>query len=153
MGPLGSTPPLSRVPSAWPRAGNALWPKTYGFGYGSKSKNHRVGRVLSFFSRSSELGLPKDPNPRQRVCPPPRSGGRGTLTGESGVGRVQTPTTGHTVHCDTLYTYTYLCQEPVLRIHDILGWIRIRIRGSMPLTNGSGSCYFRHWPSRCQQKN
>ncbi len=30
---------------------------------------------------------------------------------------------------------------PVLRIHDILVWIRIRIqiRGSMPLTNGSGS--------------
>ncbi len=22
----------------------------------------------------------------------------------------------------------------------------------MPLTNGSGSCYFRHWPSRCKQK-
>ncbi len=45
---------------------------------------------------------------------------------------------------------------PVLRIHDILGWIRIRILGSMPLTNGSGSgsgsCYFRQWPSRCQQK-
>jgi hypothetical protein len=30
----------------------------------------------------------------------------------------------------------------VLRIHDILVWIRIRIRGSMPLTNGSGSFYF-----------
>jgi hypothetical protein len=30
----------------------------------------------------------------------------------------------------------------VLRIHDILVWIRIR--GSMPLTNGSGSFYFRH---------
>ncbi len=28
--------------------------------------------------------------------------------------------------------------KAVLRIHDILGWIRIRIRGSMPLTNGSG---------------
>ncbi len=41
---------------------------------------------------------------------------------------------------------------PVLRIHDILLWIRIWIRGSMPLTNGSGSCYFRHWSSRCQQK-
>jgi hypothetical protein len=27
--------------------------------------------------------------------------------------------------------------KPVLRIQDILGWIRIRIRGSMPLTNGS----------------
>ncbi len=26
----------------------------------------------------------------------------------------------------------------MLRIHDILGWIRIQIRGSMPLTNGSG---------------
>ncbi len=46
----------------------------------------------------------------------------------------------------------------VFRIHDILVWIRIR--GSMPLTNGSGcgsrcgsrSCYFRHWPSR-RQKN
>jgi hypothetical protein len=38
----------------------------------------------------------------------------------------------------------------VFRIHDILVWIRIR--GSMPITNGSGSCYFRHRPSRCQQK-
>ncbi len=44
--------------------------------------------------------------------------------------------------------------QTVLRIHDILVWIRIR--GSMPLTNGSGcgsgSFYFHHWPSRCQQK-
>ncbi len=44
----------------------------------------------------------------------------------------------------------------VLRIHDILVWIRIRIRGSMPLTSRSGcvsgSCYFHHWPSRRQQK-
>ena len=38
----------------------------------------------------------------------------------------------------------------VMQIHDILVWIRIR--GSMPLTNRSGSCYFRHWPSRSQQK-
>ena len=29
--------------------------------------------------------------------------------------------------------------HPVLRIHDILGWIRIRIRRPMTLTNGSGS--------------
>ncbi len=49
---------------------------------------------------------------------------------------------------------------PVFRIHDILVWIRIRILGSMPLTNGSGfrsgsgceSFYFHHWPSSCQQK-
>jgi hypothetical protein len=37
-------------------------------------------------------------------------------------------------------------QQPVLQIHDIL--VRIRIRGSMPLTYRSGSCYFRHWPWR-----
>ncbi len=30
----------------------------------------------------------------------------------------------------------------VLRIHDTLVWIRTR--GSMPLTNESGTCYFRH---------
>ncbi len=45
---------------------------------------------------------------------------------------------------------------PVLRIYDILVWIRILIRGSMPLTNGSGSvfrsCYFHHWPSIHKQK-
>jgi hypothetical protein len=47
----------------------------------------------------------------------------------------------------------------VLRIHDILGWIRIWIRGSMPLTNGSGSgcgsgsCYFSSMTfPRSQQK-
>ncbi len=44
--------------------------------------------------------------------------------------------------------------KTVLRIRDIL--VRIRIRGSVPLTNesgsGSGSCYFRQWPSRWQRK-
>ncbi len=43
-----------------------------------------------------------------------------------------------------------------MRTHDILVWIRIWIRVSMPLTNGSGcgsgSCYFRRWLSSCQQK-
>ncbi len=47
---------------------------------------------------------------------------------------------------------TRLLWISVLRIHDILVWIQIWISGSMPLTNGSGSCYFRHWPSKCQQK-
>ncbi len=46
--------------------------------------------------------------------------------------------------------------QAVLRIHDILVWIWIRIFGSMHLTNRSGSgfgpCYFRHQPSRRQQK-
>jgi hypothetical protein len=39
-----------------------------------------------------------------------------------------------------------VCTVAVFRIHDILEWIRIRIRGSMPLTNVSGSCFFRQGP-------
>ncbi len=39
----------------------------------------------------------------------------------------------------------------VCAIHcDIL--VRIRIRGSVPVTYGSGSCVFRQWQTRCQQK-
>ncbi len=56
-----------------------------------------------------------------------------------------------------LHTQIATVKISVLRIHDILVWIRIR--RSMPLTNGSGSwildpdpAIFRHWPSRCQQK-
>ncbi len=44
------------------------------------------------------------PPTRRLVCPlPPVSGGRGTLAGEKGVGRVPIPTRG--IHCGTLYTY------------------------------------------------
>jgi hypothetical protein len=39
--------------------------------------------------------------------------------------------------------------QPVFRI---LVWIRIRIRGSVPLTNGPDSAIFPHGPSRRQQK-
>ncbi len=38
----------------------------------------------------------------------------------------------------------------MLRIHDMLVWIRIRIRGSVPLTNGSGSGSF--YFHQCRQK-
>ncbi len=44
------------------------------------------------------------PPTRWLVCPlPPVSGGRGTLAGEKGVGRVPIPTRG--IHCGTLYMY------------------------------------------------
>jgi hypothetical protein len=46
----------------------------------------------------------------------------------------------------TLLFKNMLLLEPVLRIRDIL--VRILIRGSVPLTNGSGSCNFRQRPSR-----
>jgi hypothetical protein len=36
----------------------------------------------------------------------------------------------------------FLLLTAVLRIHDFLVWIRIRIRGSIPLANGSGSGSF-----------
>ncbi len=56
-------------------------------------------------------------------------------------------------HSGRLLSWVYVL--PVLQIHDILVWIRIRIRGAMLLTNGSGSgsCYFYQWPSRRQQKS
>jgi hypothetical protein len=60
-------------------------------------------------------------------------------------------------------SFTFVCNRAVrdigtvyhrsvLRIHEILVRIRmrIRIRGSIPLTNGSGSCYFRKRSARCQ---
>jgi hypothetical protein len=40
--------------------------------------------------------------------------------------------------------------NPVLWIHEIFVRIRIRICGFIPLTNGSGSCYFCQWSSRRQ---
>jgi hypothetical protein len=55
---------------------------------------------------SSELGIPPTPHPQASVPLPPVSGGRGTLAGEKGVGRVPIPTRG--VHCGTLYMYV-LC--------------------------------------------
>ncbi len=151
------------------------------------------------FLQSSELGLPQPLTAGE--CSPPLlvPGGRGTLAGKRGGGRVPIPTRGHTpyVLCGVLPTLMYrkkahakksfcwsseagllqpgsghlhqqqagedhgsvlfsIALKPVLRIHDILVWIRIRIRGSMPLTNGSGcgsgSCTFHHWPSIRQQK-
>jgi hypothetical protein len=66
------------------------------------------------------------PPSRRLVCPfPPVSGGRGTLAGEKGVGRVPIPTRG--VHCGTLYIYV-LCGYQVL----CWSWSSCRIRGKAP---------------------
>jgi hypothetical protein len=46
------------------------------------------------------IGTPPQPPPRRLVCHlPPVSGGRGTLAGEKGVGRVPIPTRGMYVLC------------------------------------------------------
>ncbi len=57
--------------------------------------NHRVGRVLSFFSSRWNWDSP-NPSPPGK-CAPPRFGGMGTLAGERRVGRVPIPTRGHTL--------------------------------------------------------
>ncbi len=48
----------------------------------------------------------------------------------------------HKPQKDAVFVSTFRVQIPVLRIRDML--VRIWNRGSVPLTNGSGSCYFRH---------
>jgi serine/threonine protein kinase len=45
---------------------------------------------------------------------------------------------------NVVHRSTFCLHIAVLRIYDILA--RIRLRGSMPLTNGSGPCYFPHRP-------
>ncbi len=60
------------------------------------------------FLQSSEMGLPQPLTRRASVPPPPGSGGKGTLAGERGVGRVPIPTRGHTLwHSFHIYTYPY----------------------------------------------
>jgi hypothetical protein len=65
---------------------------------------HKVGRVLSFFFSRRNWDSPK-PSP-EGVCalPPLVLGGRGTLAGERGGGRVPIPTRGH-----TLWYSLYIC--------------------------------------------
>jgi hypothetical protein len=65
--------------------------------------------VLRFFSSCRNWDSP-NPSPAGECAPPPGSGGRGTLAGERGVGRVPIPTRGHTLWY-SLYTYTYFVVE------------------------------------------
>jgi len=62
--------------------------------------------VLSF-SPVDGIGTPPTLHPQASVPPsPPGSGGRGTLAGERGVGRVPIPTRGHILWY-SLYIYMY----------------------------------------------
>jgi hypothetical protein len=74
----------------------------------TKTSNHRVGRVLSFFFSRRNWDSPTLSPAGECAPPPPGSGGRGTLAGERGVGRVPIPTRGHTLwHSLSIRT---LCQ-------------------------------------------
>ncbi len=72
---------------------------------------HRVGRVLSFFSSGRNWDSP-NPSPAGECDPPPGSGGRGTLVGERGVGRVPISTRRHTMWY-SLYMRTFCCTPRV----------------------------------------
>ena len=57
------------------------------------------------------------PPTRRLVCPlPPVSGGRGTLAGEKGVGRVPIPTRG--IHCGTLFMYVLCAYAAPRRVNN-----------------------------------
>ncbi len=73
-----------------------------------ETTEHRVGRVISFFSSRRHWDSP-NPSPAGE-CAPPRFWGGGTLASERGVGRVPIPTRGHTLWY-SLYIRT-LCEKP-----------------------------------------
>ncbi len=79
------------------------WGRTLYLGKNSTPGNHRVGRVLSFFSSRRNWDSP-NPSPADNCAPPFGSGGRGPLAGETGGGRVPIPTRGH-----TLWYSLYVC--------------------------------------------
>ncbi len=91
------------------------------------------------FLQSSDLGLPQ-PLTLGRVLPPPppTPGGRGTLAGERGGGRVPILTKGHT--CGTLYKYV-LCDlialPPGGRSPYYLSTWEAWATGAMPWGNGT----------------
>ncbi len=68
-----------------------------------------------------------------------RTGGSTTGTPAAGSGQ-RSETTASRALTKQKSDLSSLCYVPVLQIRDIL--LRIRIRGSVPLTNSSGSCYF-----------
>ncbi len=74
------------------------------FGTMDIAPRHRVGRVLSFFFSRRNWDSP-NPSSAGECAPPPGYGGRGTLTGERGVGRVPIPTRG--TYTVVLFIYTY----------------------------------------------
>ncbi len=71
------------------------------------------------FLKSSELGVPQPLN-RRRVCPL-GSGGRGTLAGERGVGRVPIPTRGHTLWYSLFIRTLWFDPFKIFKEHPCMG--------------------------------
>ncbi len=94
LGPLYPSPLSTPPPSPPPPLPLLPPPDNY---------NHRVGRVLSFFSSRRNWDSPTPTAP-----PPFGPGGEGTLSCGRGVGGVPIPTRGHTLWCSI---YLGLCDH------------------------------------------
>jgi hypothetical protein len=88
-------------------------------------------------------GKYSDPGSTSRI----RNTDRKTVFFESIMEKEQIKKTGFLA---VVYMLADLSAKSVSRIHEIL--VRFRICVSIPLTNGSGSCYFRLCPSNRLQK-
>ncbi len=94
---------------------NMMTAKTLGFHY-VYSIFHRVGRVISFFASHPNRDSP-NPSPAGECAPPPLlPGGRATLAGDRGGGRVPIPTRGH-----TLWYSTYICTLLYIPVRHVTG--------------------------------
>jgi hypothetical protein len=93
--------------SCWKLILDERW-KTTTFGEGF-AFHTELAKCKTFSSSRQNWDSP-NPFTRRRVCPPPPgSGGRGTLAGGGGVGRVPTPTRGHTLwlHVRTFWFFHF----------------------------------------------
>ncbi len=84
---------------------------------------HRVGRVLSFFSSRRNWNS-TNPSPAGE-CAPPFSGGRGTLACGKGVGESQFRRGGHTQWYSlySIYVLTYVTVIPLERDAARYSWV------------------------------
>jgi hypothetical protein len=78
--------------------------------------NHRVGRVLSFFSNRRNGDSP-NPSPAGECAPPPRFWGRGTVAGDRRtVWRVLIPTGG--AYTVVIFKFTYILDQQLVKIFE-----------------------------------
>ncbi len=110
--------------------------------HAEEAERHKVRTYKEYHSvcPSSELGLPPTPQPQSRCPLPPVSGGRGTLAGEKGVGRVPILTRG--IHCGSLYMYV-LCAEREINEFLHFCWCRHENNALYLISKGGRADFFK----------
>ena len=125
------------------------WPPRTCYSHSAQS-SHSRRRPRWCPSCSWWASRPRRTSPRQTQ--PPGRHGQGCRGCTPGHGTRRGCRTGRTRDLHRWQHCRGPRKKPVMRMHEIL--VRIRIRGSLPLTNGFGfgSCSFHQWTSRHQQK-